>query len=244
MTLRKYEFSFSPNVRLRMTFERELALDQEGKIFDHNLYQLYLERHREAVARQNGLMRSFLLFDAISALILAGGTIAIPGTDLNVTEIPAIKQILIIASSFAFLMFTCAFANAQLYEAITQVFSQQRAARHSVDPDFLSAAHTFTEIYLKAFRPKMNIWGVDFFTPSRRYIYFYRLITFLITVCILSVVVIHIAILASGAGSILAHWSGIAISAIALTMNLTALLVGTGISLPFDLAREHENTGG
>lgn len=241
--MEKFFLSQCPNVRMRMTIDREMELDPEGKIFSPQLYQAYLAQHKIALQKQDGILRSIVLVDGILALFIGGQSIIVPGINLSLKDIPAAQEIMAVLSSFAFMMLCLTFANAQLYEAITQAFSKRAASKLGVDPDFLSAADTYTELFLKVFRTKMNIWGPDFYVPTRSFRLYYGLLTFLVGLSIFAMIGAHFCIVAFAiwpAGP----WSTVPIilAVITLLMNLTGVLAVSGKSFPFEVPEFTQST--
>lgn len=186
------KLTMSPNIRIRMTLDKEIDCDRDQKIFTPELFKEYLQRHSEAITRQNNLMKSTLLTDAALALLISGKNIKIPGLEMDLSDLPVAQEVLIIMSSMAFMLFCISFINAQLYEAIVQTLARRRLSTPLVDPEFVSAAYTFTELHLKATREKMNIWGVDFFTPSRAFTRYYGVISLLLTVAFIGILALHV----------------------------------------------------
>lgn len=228
------KFKMSPNVRLRMTLDREIDLDPERKVFTQELFTEYRNRHGEAVARQNGLIKSVIFTDASLAMIISGKSMKIPGLDIGLGDIPVAREVLIILSAVSFMFFCIGFINAQMYEAILQTLARRRSGAPSVDPEFLSAAYTFTELHLKASRQKMNIWGVDFFTPGIAFKLYYGTIANLMMVAFIGVLLLHLGLLLSALWPILElGFSSIAITSAAICMNLAgvAIFVGPGFQV-------------
>lgn len=189
---------FSPNVRLRMTFEREMLLDDEGKIFNDALHQKYLDMHSRSVAKQDSILKTLLITDCLLALLLFGKNVTIPGTPLSLQDIPAAIEVLTLFASFNFMVLSLAFANTQAYAAICDQFTNRLAAKACVDPDFISAAHISKELYLKLFRPKFNIFGEDFFEAGRAFRIFYFSLTSIILLAMLSVFFLHMSVVGYG----------------------------------------------
>ncbi|WP_416065330.1 hypothetical protein ACK9YZ_00695 [Rhizobium sp. ZK1] len=190
--------NLSPNVRMRLTVAEEMALDDEEKIFTEELYQKYLGMHRQALSRQDATLKTLVLADAGLAMLLFGKNIAIPGTTIGIQDIPAAIQVLTALASLAFFTLSQSFLNAQLYLAIVEQFAIRRAKVKGIDPDFLVAADSLSELYLKVFRRKMNVWGVDFFEPSKSYIGFYTAMTMLMLLTWSGILILHLAIIFFG----------------------------------------------
>ena len=224
----------SPNVRLRMTVEREMWLDNDGTIFTEALHQKYLTMHKRALERQDALIKSVAIGDALLALLLFGKNITIPGTSLGIRDLPAAVEVLTVFASFNFMFLCLAFTNSQAYQAIIEQFSIRQAVKRNIDADFLLAADTFTELYLKMFRAKMNIWGIDFFDPGRGFKIFYSVLTLLLSMAMLSILLLHLSVVGYGA------WTGFAMNWISLVfcgavvlMNLVGILVNFAPAFAF-----------
>ncbi|MGK9199427.1 hypothetical protein [Sinorhizobium meliloti] len=177
-----------------MTLDIEMSLDKEGVVFTPELYQKYLSMHREALSRRDATLKSVVLSDVILALLLFGKNITIPGTTLGIQDIPAALHTVAVFSSFNFMMLGVAFFNEQAYQSIVSQFNIRRSKTLEIDPDFLTAADSFTEFHIKLFRPKMNIWGVDFFHPGLGFRMFYGFLSMLLLFGILAVLALHLFI--------------------------------------------------
>lgn len=231
----------SPNVRLRMTVQNEMDLDKGGAIFNEELYQKYLRMHEEALRRQAGQLKTTVLADGALALLLFGKNITLPGTSLGIQDIPAAVEVFTALAAFSFLMLSLSFLNAQFYQAIIEQFNIRKARPYSVDPDFLSAADTFTELYIKAFREKLNIHGVDFFEAGKGYKIYYTTMTTLLLLAMFSLIVMHVSVVASGAWvSISPHWVSKIFAASIGLLTLVSVLVNMFVSFSFNLTGEGE----
>ena len=229
----------SPNVRLRMTVDCEMDTDEDGVVFNENLYEKYISMHRLAIARQDGQLKTVVLSDAALAMVLNGGSITIPGINVGLNEIPAAIEIFSTISAFGFLMLSLSFLNAQFYQAVIEQFSIRRASKVGVDPDFITAGDIFTEWYVKAFRSKLNIHGIDFFEAGRGYRTYYSTMMFLLYVAMLSLLLLHFVVVGWGVFSSFS-WDWLRLlfcSAIAL-VSAVGFLVNLLIGFPFDTLGE------
>ncbi|MCR6725979.1 hypothetical protein [Agrobacterium fabrum] len=219
---------------MRMTVHEEMRLDPDGIIFNDQLHANYLAKHKEALDRQQALLKSLLYADVALAILLFGKDIKLPLVDLNLSDIPAAIQVVAFISSISFLLMSYAFLNAQLYQAISEQFDIRRASKLGVDSDFISAANIYTELWLKAFRKQMHHGGIDFFRAPKAYSIYYGIITTVGLLAVLSIVGLHL-------GSLLyslwftwenkVWWWGFTFAV--FTMNLAALLVNSLLSFPF-----------
>lgn len=235
----KFTLKLSPNVRLRMTFEREMLLDADGSIFNDTLHQKYLEMHNRALAKQEAILKAALLSDGLLALLLFGKTVTIPGTSIGFQDLPAAVEVLTMLASFSFMVLSLAFVNAQAYQAICEQFTNRLGAKKGIDPDFISSAYTLTELYLKLFRAKMNIFGDDFFDAGRGYKAFYSGLAFLLSMAMLSVLLLHLSVVGYGVWKSFAlNWMSILFCLSVSLMNLVAILVNVAPSFPFTVKQD------
>ncbi|CDZ27768.1 Hypothetical protein NGAL_HAMBI490_26190 [Neorhizobium galegae bv. officinalis] len=188
----------SPNVRLRMTVAEEMRLDPEQELFNDALHDKYITMHREALNQQQGALKTLLISDVGLALLLFGKNIKVPGTDFGIQDLPAANEVLTVVAAFGFLTLAMAFLNAQMYQAILEQFYIRRASKLGIDPDFIAFGNVFSQVYLKAFRPKMDIHGIDFFEPNRPYQAFYGLMVVLLLITWLSLLLLHLLLVAAG----------------------------------------------
>ncbi|KQU96794.1 hypothetical protein ASD00_18260 [Ensifer sp. Root31] len=234
-----FRLKLSPNVRLRMTMQREMQLDTDAAVFTDSLYEKYLSMHRSAILRQDGNLKAVVLADIGLAMLLFGKNVTIPGTSLGLHDIPAGIQVLTALSSFAFLMLSLTFLNSQLYQAVIEQFSIRTAAPRQIDPDFLTAADTFTELYIKAFRGKMNIFGIDFYEAGRGFRAYYGGLIIILVAAFISILLLHLAVIGYGVWLSL-NWSWLSalfVSSVFLT-NLAAVGVNLATEFSFTITEE------
>jgi hypothetical protein len=113
-----------------------------------------------------------------------------------------------------------------------------------VDPDFITAGDVFTEWYVKAFRSKLNIHGIDFFEAGRGYRLYYSTVMLLLSFAMMILVVLHFVVLGWGVFSSFS-WAWLRLlfcSAIAL-VSVVAFLVNLLIGFPFDTFAEDPVSG-
>ncbi|WP_429807074.1 hypothetical protein [Ensifer sp. B1-9] len=234
-----FRLKLSPGVRLRLTMQREMQLDPDGAIFTSALYEKYLSMHRLAISRQEGNLKALVFTDIGLAMLLFGKNVTIPGTSLGLHDIPAGIQVLTALSSFTFLILSLTFLNSQLYQAIIEQFSIRTAEQKQIDPDFLTAADTFTELYVKAFRGKMNIFGIDFYDAGRGFRAYYGSLLILLVAAFISILLLHLAIIGYGVWLSL-NWSWLSalfVSSVILT-NLAAVAVNLATEFSFTITQE------
>lgn len=228
---KSFFLNLSPNVRLRMTVAEEMRLDPQGEIFTETLHDKYISMHREAVNQQNAALKTLAISDIGLALLLFGKNIKIPGTDFGIQDIPAATEVLTVSAAFGFLTLAMAFLNSQSYQAILNQFYVRSAEKWGVDPDFIAFGNIFSQVYLKAFRPKMSSTGIDFFQPEKPYIIFYSTIVILLGISWLSILALHICVVAAGAWhSVTSHWLSWIFAGSILLMHV----VGVSINLLLD----------
>lgn len=189
----KFYLKLSPNARLRMTLEQEMLLDPERSIFNDRLRAQYLEMHKEAVKRQEAISKTLVYTDIALAMLLFGKNIKIPGLDIGISDIPFGLQAFALLSSISFLFLSYAFLNSQLYHAIIEIFDQRDARSNGIDPDFITSATVYTELWLKVFRKKMNFFGVDFYEASKAYLAFFGITFSVGIVAMLSLLLLHLS---------------------------------------------------
>lgn len=230
-----FDLPLNPNVRLRMTVAEEMRLDTKHEVFTDDMQAKYISMHLEADKQQQAAMKGLVLADIGLALILFGKNVKIPGTDLGVQDIPAATEVLTVAASFFFLVVCQAFANTQCYQAIIEQFSNRRALKLGIDPDYLTFGNVLSQVYLKAFRTKMNVFGRDFFVPRRRYRIFYGLVTLLLGMSWISLLALHLIVVAAGVWhSIGEAWLWWFFAGAMLVIHLTGLLMNLSLDFGFD----------
>jgi len=221
-----------------MTVAEEMNLDTDGDIFTDALREKYIAMHKQAVTRQDSMIKTLLFADAALALLLFGKNVSIPGTSLGIQDIPAAVQVLTALASFAFLALALAFLNTQSYQAIIEQFDIRRTKSSAIDPDYLTAADNFSELYLKAFRPKMNVFGEDFFAPGPGYKRYYATVLVMIILSFASILLLHLSAITAG---IWATWSASWMPALfcvaVFLMNATGILANVLLGFDFIVRR-------
>lgn len=230
-----FNLFLSPNVRLRMTAAEEMRLDKDDEIFDDDLHRKYIEMHRETVAAQERSIRSLALADIGLSLILFGKNVKIPGVELGLQDIPAATEVLTVIATFSFLTLCMAFVNAQSYQAILEQFANRKALKLGIDPDFIIYGDVLSQAYLKAFRPKMNVYGSDYFVPRRKYRLFYGTLTMLLLMSWLSILVLHLIVVGAGVRfSIGDHWAWWPFAGAIVVVHVAGIAVNLLLNFKFD----------
>ncbi|WP_433762643.1 hypothetical protein [Brucella anthropi] len=161
--------NLSPYSRLALTFQEEMKRDEDGRFFNDNLYQSYIQMYKEAVKRRDAIFKSVILLDFIALLVYYGRDIKIPVVNVGFSDVPGGFLSIVLLSSLSFLFFAISFANEQFYKCIAHQFNVRKAEKLGIDPDYLSAADIFEDIALKVFRRRMSIFTKDYYEPSKGY---------------------------------------------------------------------------
>lgn len=191
MSEERLKLHLSPITRLGMTFARELAIDKSGTVFNEARYRGYLAMYAEAIRRRDNLARSVVFGDFLLLILLSGKSIIVPGISLAIIDLPAALEITLVFAAVAFLFASISFFNEQAYLSIVSQFHIRRASQIGVDPDFLLVSDVYQELFLKLYRRKLNIWGIDFLTPGRSYVRFFGAISLGATLAILVLISLH-----------------------------------------------------
>lgn len=232
----------SPITRLGMTFHRELAIDKAGIFFNEERYQRYLAMYAEVVRRRDNLARSVVFGDFLLLIVLSGKSLVIPGLSLAVADLPAALEIALVFSAVAFLFLALNFVNEQAYLCVVTRFNIRRAGSVGVDPDFLTASDVHQELFLKLYRRKMNIWGIDFFTPGKWYVRFFGAISLGSTLALLVLISLHFVAMAAAIYTSASRVGVDFVSALcwsfAIIANITGLLAAVTMLKEFEFTAE------
>lgn len=193
------KIKLTPNSRLRLTLSREMENDPEEKIFNESLYQKYVIMQKESLLKQMSILKSVIISDSVLLFILSGKTITIPGTNFSTKDIPAAVEVFTFFASFGFLMLSLSFLNTQFYQAIVEQFNIRKTSKSGIDPDFLTTSDIYTELYVKLFRRKLNIFGEDYFIPGSAYKVHHTIMAILIGIMVTSILIMHVIIVVYGA---------------------------------------------
>ena len=190
------EIRLSPIVRITMTFNKELNIDKNG-VFGQETYENYIERYREALQKQDQLIRVLCTQNALLFLILNGQNWTLPIIGVQISEIPAIQEILLFSASMAFYLMCTAFITSQCYGGIIDQFGNRIVDSNLIDPDFFNASRKHYDFFLKLYRPKLNIWGEDFYQHTRGFSIFSGLMNIIMIAVILLLPITHFALIGS-----------------------------------------------
>jgi len=155
----------TPLTRLMEAFNSELNLAKDEKL-ESELASKYLLRLNEAHQRRDATLKGLVIIDALLAVAVSGRNIAIPGTSINMLDIPALIEVLVGLASASVYIFTFSFATWLCYSQLYFVFNNRLAKKYELDPDLINFAETASEPTLKMFRTKLNIWGIDWNQPN------------------------------------------------------------------------------
>jgi len=235
--IKRKKIRLSPLSRLTMSFDRELDLDKNSA-FNKEFYEKCIERQLSVEFKQNQLLRSLLLVNAVIFLVLNGQDWTIPFFEVKLSTIPAIQEILLFYSSLAFFFLCTTFATNQCYIGIINQCGNRIVNNSVVDPDFYNAASMHYEYFLKLYRPELNIWGIDFFQHGKGFDIFSRLITFILLAVIYLMVASHIALIAVASYQThLSDWNEYAklfLIGSVILINFTAIAIVFGMNKDFD----------
>ncbi|KQR33997.1 hypothetical protein ASF91_08655 [Rhizobium sp. Leaf155] len=231
----QFKPELGPNVRLRLTVAEEMRLDPNEEIFTDELHSKYIAMQKEAERQLQAAIKGVVYADIGLSLLLFGKNVKIPGIDFGIQDIPAAIEVLTVLASFCFLVLCQSFANSQCYLAVIDQFSIRKALKRGIDPDFLTFGNVFSQIFIKAFRADMNIYGSDFFIPRKRYRAFYHSVLVLVALSWLSVLAVHCIVVGVGVwNSIGETWLWWPFAGAVLLIHVTGIAMNIFIDFKFD----------
>lgn len=180
----------SPLTRLTMTFDHELDLDSTGELGDA-AYAGYKEQHQLSIVKRDSMAKTLVFVNTVLFLLINGKGWKIPGMDADISTLPAIKEIALLYSSLCFFFLCAVFVNEQCYAGLVGQYGIRKSRGSSIDPDFVNASKFHYDFFLKIYRPKMNIWGIDFFESRRAFTIFSKIILAMTVSILLLFPVIH-----------------------------------------------------
>lgn len=235
-SLTENETRLSPMTRLNMTFDAELNLDKNG-VLGHETYEKYIERHREALQKQDQLIRSVCSLNALLFLVLNGQNWTLPVLGILISDIPAVQEILLFGASMSFYFLCAAFVTSQCYSGIIDQYGNRIVDSNLIDPDFFNASRKHYEFFLKVYRPKMNIWGEDFYQHKWGFSVFSWLMNTIMIAVVMLLPITHLVLVGTGGWyvyasdlNIYAKWFLLIATTI---INLGGLLMVFGMSKEF-----------
>lgn len=187
------EIRLSPMSRMTMTFDTELNLDKNG-VFGRETYDGYIKRYGEALQKQDQLIRSLCIQAALLFLILNGQSWTLPIIGIQISEIPAVLEIILFSVSMTFYLLCATFVTSQCYSGIIDQYGNRIVDSSRVDPDFFNASRKYFEFFLKLYRPKMNIWGVDFYQHKWSFSVFSGLMNLITLAVLLLMPITHLVL--------------------------------------------------
>lgn len=235
--------------RLSMVFTEDLKRDITGVLA--SLKDKYIERLAFAEQKRDKIFRSVFIIDAALAFLITGHDFKLPVLDIRAIEIPAFVEVTTIVSAIAVVFAVAQFITWAGYDTISRQYGNAMAGvvhsageqdgRHAVDPDFIIAAETYTELMLKLIRIKFNIFGPDYYEPGRAFKAYSYAVHGLIGLLFVLFPLVHWLLTASSLyATCSVHGLGFltgVYSLIVVTLNLLAVLIGVGAykSFHFDI---------
>ena len=234
---RTFKIRLSPLSRLYFTLDREVALGRD--IFSEPArYERFLKMHELAERKRDLIIRNMLALDSIVLLLIFGKAFTIPGLNVSINDIPAAREVVTFAASLTFQFAALAFLNWHGYAAIVDTINIHKFNGSGVDPEFVAASDRFLEFFVKLYRPKMNIRGIDFAEPSKQYMIMARIVNFLLMTSVASFLLLHLTVVfVSGRESINSLPSSLLLYvylAFLVFVNLGGLLIWTTTTRDFE----------
>ena len=156
---------------------------------------------------------------------------------IEISEIPAVQEILLFLASMSFYFFCAAFVTSQCYGGIIDQYGNRIVDSRIIDPDFFNASRKHYDFFLKLYRPKMNIWGEDFYQHKWGFGVFSWFMNFIIVAVVMLLPITHLALILSASWQIYAtdwnvyaKWFLLAATAI---VNFGGLAMVVGMSKDF-----------
>jgi len=148
-----------------------MSLDKNG-IFGVETYEKYLEMHQLSEKKMENLVKSLFLYDIFLFMIINSQNWSMPFLDIQVSSVPAIREVFLFISSVTFFFLCLSFVTKQCYVSIINQFANVVAGRNNIDPDFFSASRIYSELCVKIFSAKLNNVDVDFYEHGRDFAIF------------------------------------------------------------------------
>lgn len=227
----------TPLVRLAMTTNAEMRLDKMG-IFSDDLKSKYIERLESSEQIRDNTFRSFFTIEALLLFVLTGTNLVLPFFGVKTSDIPAILEMLTILASLAAIFVVISSVNFDAYHAILRQFGNRAAATTDIDPDFVIAADSQTQLFLKILRAKFNYSGKDIYISSRGFELFSGIVYFLIYIMLILFPILHFSLIYLSIKSTYEKYEfGFIIGMYVFTIvlcNLLALLIFVGSYKQFE----------
>jgi hypothetical protein len=223
-----------------MVFSEELKRDTSGILA--SLKDKYTERLAVAEQKRDSILRSLLIIDAALAFLISGQNFKVPVLDVSAIEIPAVVETATLASALTIVFVVTQFITWASYDTISRQYgiaaagvvhdASQQTGTHAVDPDFINAAETYSELTLKLLRFKFNNFGPDYYQPGKAFNLYSSLVDGLIRLIFALFPIVHgLLVYLSLQATYLAHGLGVVICLyflIVIVLNLLAVLIWVG----------------
>ena len=238
----------SPLSRLTMSFDQELNLDN-NKVLGLDTYEKYLDRYKDAEAKRDKLLAGLAKQLSILFLVLFGQDWTIPVLDVQLSSIPAIREILLVTTSLTFFMLCTSFVTHLCYGGIIDQYGNRIVNSNVVDPDFFNASRKHYDFFLKVYRAKLNIWGGDFFESAKGFRRFSVAINTIFVAIIIAMISVHFLIVGFACWQIFISEANIAVKVIIAivvsVVNFAGVALVVGLNKKFDfllpIVEQNEN---
>jgi hypothetical protein len=250
----KFPLPMSPMTRLSMVFNEEMKRDTAGLL--DSLKDKYIERARIAELKWHSMFRSLFFVDAALSFLISGHDFKIPIIDIRAIEIPSVVEAATIASAFCAVFLATQFVTWASYDTITRQFGNaaagvkysagEKPGVHTVDSDFVAAAHAHTELALKLLRAEFNINSPDYYDPGKAFRIYSKTVYGLIGLLLVLFPLVHWLLTGlSLHATFSVHGLGIVTGIyflVVFTMNLLAFLVAVGAYKDFYFSFDFSKT--
>lgn len=239
------KIDLSPLTRLTMTFDRELDLDSGGALGDE-AYAGYKEQHQISITKRDSMAKSLVLVNTVLFLLINGKGWKIPWMDADISTLPAIKEIVLLYSSLCFFFLCISFVNEQCYAGLVGQYGIRKSRDSAIDPDFVNASKVHYDFFLKIYRPKMNIWGIDFFESRRPFTILSRILVAMTVGILLLFPVIHFLLIFLAALKISGNdwivWGKVFFFSVIALVNISGLVMVWAMlkDFSFDIFKSRE----
>ena len=224
----------NPLGRLYFTLDFELSLDESFP--DKDQFDRLIRMHLLAEQRRDSLFRNMLVLDAVALLLFFGRDLVIPGLGINISTLPAAREVVIFLASVTFQFAAWAFVNWLGYTAMIEMIGVKRS-KTGVDAEFFVASDKFLDFAVKIFRPKMNLRGSEVLTIQRGYRLVSAVVTNLLLASVIAFLFLHLVVVFVSARETVAIY-GLGILQFAylvflFTANFSAALIIAALSMNF-----------
>lgn len=189
-----FVYSVPPVARMALSFDLERNLD-DGTVFTQERYEKFLGMLKESENQVKRLLRSVALLNTIICVILFSKGIVLPYIDFNISEIPVAVEIATLLSCISFSFLIIGFVNEQAYSALVDQYIFRAMRPSEIDPDYVISSERHIQLFLKVFRPTLNIWGKDFLQAKLPFKIMSVRILILASISLLSIFVLHLIVI-------------------------------------------------